>query len=169
MNGTDGNNDANQNQPVQPPADSQARIQRVVVGTEWQGPLPPPDALALYDQIVPGGADRLLTMAEKGHQHRIDQETAQIELEKATLGSVNSAIANDASRSKWGLASGFLIALVGMGIGGWLTSIGKGGFGLVFLFGPLASLVGTFIYGALTRRSTVRVQVDDRTDDSEIC
>ena len=165
MSETDGNNDANQDQPVQTSADPETRMRRVVVGTEWQGPLPPPDALALYDQIVPGGADRLLTMAEKGHQHRMDQETAQIELEKATLQSVNAAIANDASRSRWGLVSGFVIALVGMGIGGWLTTIGNGGFGLVFLFVPLASLVGTFIYGAMTRQPTLRVQVDDNPDD----
>ena len=104
-------------------------------------------------------------MAEKGHQHQIDLETAQIELEKATLQSVNTTINNDASRSKWGLAAGVIIALVGMGIGGWLTAIGMGGFGLVFLFGPLASLVGTFMYGALTRRQTLRVQVDDNPDD----
>ncbi len=165
MSETDVNNDANENQPVQQPADSQIGMTRVVVGSEWQGPLPPPDALALYDQIVPGGADRLLTMAEKGHQHQIDLETAQIELEKATLQSVNTTINHDASRSKWGLAAGVIIALVGMGIGGWLTAIGMGGFGLVFLFGPLASLVGTFMYGALTRRQTFRVQVDDNSDD----
>ena len=134
MSETDENNDPNQNQPVQPPADSQTRLTHVVVGAEWQGPLPPPDALALYDQIVPGGADRLLTMAEKGHQHRIDQESAQIELERATLQSVNTAIANDASRGKWGLVCGSVIALAGMGVGGWLTSIGQGGFGLVFPF-----------------------------------
>ena len=165
MSETDGNNDANENQSVAGPADSQTRLTRVVVGSEWQGPLPPPDVLALYDQIVPGGADRLLTMAEKGHQHQIDLETAQIELEKATLQSVNTTINNDASRSKWGLAAGVFIALLGMGIGGWLTAIGMGGFGLVFLFLPLASLVGTFMYGALTRRSTLRVQVDDDSEN----
>ena len=158
-------NIVNQKPPVESPSDSQAQLTRVVVGTEWQGPLPPPDALALYDQIVPGGADRLLSMAERGHQHHIDQERDQMELEKASLQSVNTAIANDASRGKWGLASGILIALAGLGIGGWLTSIDKGGFGLVFLFVPLGSLVGTFIYSTLARRSSVRVQIEDRPYD----
>ena len=165
MSDTAGNNDPSQNQPVQPPADSSRGLSHVVVGAEWQGPLPPPDTLALYDQILPGGADRLLTMAEKGHQHRMDQESAQLELEKAALESVNTAMANDAARGKWGLAAAVVIALLGMGIGGWLATIGKGEFGLVFLFGPLAGLVGAFVYGVRARRQSVRIQVDDRSDD----
>ena len=165
MSESDESNIVNQNQPVESPSDSQAQLTRVVVGAEWQGPLPPPDALALYDEIVPGGADRLFAMAERGHQHYIDQERGQMELERGTLQSVNTAIVNDASRGKWGLACGVLIALAGLGIGGWLTSIDKGGFGLVFLFVPLGSLVGTFIYSTLTRRSSVRVQVEDRPND----
>lgn len=31
----------------------------------YSGPLPEPEALAKYDQIVPGAAERILTMAEK--------------------------------------------------------------------------------------------------------
>ena len=36
----------------------------------YSGPLPEPEALAKYDQIVPGAAERILTMAEKEMQHR---------------------------------------------------------------------------------------------------
>ena len=37
-----------------------------------RGPLPPPSELEKIDQIIPGGADRLLRMAEKEQAHRIE-------------------------------------------------------------------------------------------------
>lgn len=39
-----------------------------------QGPLPPPDILSGYDAIVPGAAERILAMAEKQNDHRIEME-----------------------------------------------------------------------------------------------
>lgn len=43
-----------------------------IVSAHWSGPLPPPAELERFDQIIPGGADRLLRMAEKEQVHRID-------------------------------------------------------------------------------------------------
>lgn len=40
--------------------------------TAWQGALPPPDALAKYESIVKGAAERLLTLAETEAKARID-------------------------------------------------------------------------------------------------
>ena len=39
------------------------------------GPLPPPDVLERYERMQPGTLDRLLTMAEKEQQARIDHNT----------------------------------------------------------------------------------------------
>lgn len=36
----------------------------------WSGPLPPPAALERFDQIIPGGADRILKLAEEQQAHR---------------------------------------------------------------------------------------------------
>jgi uncharacterized membrane protein len=38
--------------------------------SHFSGPLPPPDALLRYDQILPGAANRIVTMAEKQQTHR---------------------------------------------------------------------------------------------------
>lgn len=43
---------------------------------EWQGPLPPPDALARFDQIVPNGAERIFKMVELEQTARIESENA---------------------------------------------------------------------------------------------
>lgn len=43
-----------------------------IISAHWSGPLPPPADLERIDQIIPGGADRLLRMAEKEQTYRID-------------------------------------------------------------------------------------------------
>jgi uncharacterized membrane protein len=35
-----------------------------IAATRFSGPLPPPEALAKYNDILPGAADRIITMAE---------------------------------------------------------------------------------------------------------
>lgn len=162
MSEADKNNEVNDDQPIQPTADPPTSSYPMAFEAEWHGPLPPPFALSQYDQIVPGSAERLLVMAERGHQHRMDQETGLLELEKETLQSVNAVIANDAAHSRWGLGLGFVVAMVGIGMGGWLISASHGGFGLAFLFVPLSSLVGSFVYATRALRSRPRVVSDGR-------
>jgi len=71
---------------------------------EW--PLPPPAELERIDQIIPGGADRLLRMAEREQIHRIE----------------------DARRGQylgWSLAAGAVIAaaVVSLCHGPWQVSV----------------------------------------------
>jgi len=50
------------------PAESRRSSSRPItsiIAAHWSGPLPPPAELERLDQIIPGGADRLLSMAEK--------------------------------------------------------------------------------------------------------
>ena len=42
--------------------------------THFSGPLPPPESLAQYDKIVPGAAERIISMAEKEMEHRHKNE-----------------------------------------------------------------------------------------------
>jgi hypothetical protein len=77
-----------------------------IISAHWSGPLPPPVELEKIDQIIPGGADRLLRMAEKEQAHRVD----------------------DAKRGQylgWSLAAGALIAaaLVSLCHGPWQVSV----------------------------------------------
>lgn len=44
----------------------------------FQGPLPPPEILAGYEEISPGFADRIMAMAEKQQEHRIRLETSMV-------------------------------------------------------------------------------------------
>src|SRR5215208_5666614 len=47
-------------------------------GTVFQGPLPPPEILARYNDAVPGAAERLIQMAERNQDHRQKLETEVI-------------------------------------------------------------------------------------------
>jgi uncharacterized membrane protein len=38
---------------------------------QWTGPLPPPAALEQFERVIPGGAERILRMAEQEQAHRI--------------------------------------------------------------------------------------------------
>lgn len=64
------------------------------------GPLPSPDDLALYNQIIPNGADRIMKMAENQAEHRQ-------QLEKLALQS-------NTERSRTGQYLGFILNLVAL-------------------------------------------------------
>ena len=45
-----------------------------IVGQTFSGPLPPPDALKRYSDIIPNGAERIMAMAEEQSKHRRELE-----------------------------------------------------------------------------------------------
>jgi Predicted membrane protein (DUF2335) len=45
---------------------------------QWSGPLPQPEALERYNQIVPSAAERIIRMAETQHDHRIEIEKSVV-------------------------------------------------------------------------------------------
>lgn len=45
-----------------------------VMQSEFSGPIPPPNMIKGYEAILPGAADRIITMAEKQSSHRQEME-----------------------------------------------------------------------------------------------
>lgn len=103
----------------------------------FSGPLPHPDILKRFDEVVPGAAQRILAMAEEQSAHRRN-------LEKKVIDS-------DIARSKWGQILGFCIAIAGLVVSGLIAIYGSALAGGIIGIGTLASLVGVFMYGAQTR------------------
>lgn len=50
-----------------------------VSSQQWSGPLPPPGALAQFNEIIPNGAERILKLVEQEQDHRISYESKSIE------------------------------------------------------------------------------------------
>jgi uncharacterized membrane protein len=103
----------------------------------FSGPLPPPEVLKKYNDIVPGAAQRMIAMAEGQFTHRTTLEKKVIEA--------------DLVRSRWGQILGFVIAIFGLGISGVISLYGKQWAGGVIGVTTLASLVGVFMYGSHAR------------------
>lgn len=106
---------------------SQARLEY------FQGPLPAPDVLIRYNDAVPNGAERILTMAETQANHR-----QQIERDV-----VQGNIRAQARAQHYGL----IIIMSVLMIGAWLMAEGKDAYGFGAIIGALASLVGVFMWG----------------------
>ena len=151
------------NQPAAPPSDVVRSQSEVVSLTEeaWLGPLPHPDAYQRYEEIEPGAANRILTMAE--NEQRQNHEALNREQEhnhKVTLNEqqhnhemTRRVIAGNDRRSYLGIGLAFIIAMSGIGCGTFLSAIGREGIGAAFVVTPLVGLVGVFIYGTQSRRA----------------
>ncbi|WP_304455681.1 DUF2335 domain-containing protein [Nocardiopsis sp. YSL2] len=115
-------------------------VRRTIV--ETSGPLPQPSILREYDEILPGLADRIVSMAEseQKHRHRIDEVDSRMPFEIAKRGqrygmtSVILVISLSAilvflghPTAAVGLASAVLVALAAVFVTGQFSSRKKEG------------------------------------------
>ncbi|MBY6239737.1 DUF2335 domain-containing protein [Methylosinus sp. Sm6] len=63
----------------QAPQDSSSGNQPQVVSAKWVGPLPPPAVLREFEDLLPGGAERLFDQFEKEAEHRRSCEKKQLD------------------------------------------------------------------------------------------
>ena len=104
----------------------------------YSGPLPQPGDLEKYNTIVPGAAERILTMAERQAVHRQ-------ELEK-------KVVFSGTRDSLLGLIFGFIIAIGTVGSGVYCILHGHDVSGAIVSGTGLGGLVGVFVYGSRQRR-----------------
>lgn len=109
-----------------------------ITAASWEGPLPPPESLARFNEVVLNGAERVFRMAELEQQHRIESERSIIQQNAkvsqtevlttqigVTLGALTSMLALIACLiSVWmGAHWSVSIALVGLPIMGAIRSM----------------------------------------------
>lgn len=109
-----------------------------------QGPLPHPDILAGYENILPGAADRIITLAESEATHRREIEKKAVEAEIAGLRDE----AKDTSRGQF---CGLIIGLAAIFSGAYSATHGAQWAGGFIGAGGVIGLVSAFIIG---RKST---------------
>lgn len=68
---------------------------------QWSGPLPPPAALDQFNQIVPGGAERIFLLVEREQAHRLDMDSIAL-----------NAMVKDTRRGQWLGASIAILAII---------------------------------------------------------
>ncbi len=102
-----------------------------VEATFYSAPLPPPEMMAAYEEIVKGSADRIIRRFEIQGDHR--QKCEKL------------FVFTQSIKSLGGLLSGFIIAMTAI-VGGIYTALqGKPFLGGALSFTGLAVLVGAFI------------------------
>ena len=97
------------------------------------GILPSAEELAKYEKVIPGGAERILEMAE--NQARYQQEAEQ------------QVLAASVCTERILQAITFVLALVAGGLGGALLLNGSELAGLIIILIDAAALVGITLYG----------------------
>ena len=119
-----------ENQKESPPKTAQ-------VSMTYSGPLPPPSVIEGYERILPGSADRILTMAEvQGeHRRRIESQESRANIVTVRIGAVFALI----------------ITIFTIGAGTYLISIDKGAGGLAIIIAELVALASVFIIGRRVR------------------
>jgi uncharacterized membrane protein len=118
------------------PDQHEASLLHQKIQTEFfSGPLPPPNVLARYNEVVTNGAERIMGMAERQSAHRESLES--------------QIVAGNLANSKRGTLYGFIIAMVTIICGSVLIYTGHNdAYGLATILAPLAGLVTVFFYSA---------------------
>jgi uncharacterized membrane protein len=98
----------------------------------YSGPLPHPDILRSFEEIVPGSAQRIFVQFEAQSSHRREME--------------GKVISSGAFSQRVGSVSAALIGVLGVAGGLWLTHEGKSVQGLTALLSTLGVLVSTYLY-----------------------
>lgn len=110
------------------PPQLQQRNTTVVAHRQFIGPLPDPDALAKFDQVLPGLAERIVKMAEG---HALDTwRTNRANRTVAIMGQIFA----------------FLLVLVGLAVGTYLTSKGLTSAGIAAIITAIATPIAAILY-----------------------
>jgi uncharacterized membrane protein len=113
---------------------SMTRIEQI-----HKGPLPPPEQLALYEEIIPDGANRIMKMAEMQLQHRHEIES--------------KAISSQLNQSGRGQIFGLTIGLTTILCGTLCILMGHEWAGVITSGTGLTGLVSVFVYGKRRERA----------------
>jgi len=101
--------------------------------TTFQGPLPHPDILKGYNEVVPNGAERIFALAEKQTEHRMSLERKVID-EEIRL-------------SLRGQNFGFILGLTGLTLSALLAFLGHEVVAGIFASTTIIGLVTVFVVG----------------------
>lgn len=146
----------------------EAEVAAIIRSEQWTGPLPPPAALAAYEHILPGAADRVLTMAEREVGLR---ESRELTVRAAVDGEVEVQVTvaradRDALRRGQYIAGAISLVVAGLSFGGmFLTPWAVVGFAV-----PLAQIASTVVRtvsDGIVRRSGYGRPDGENSEDDE--
>ncbi|HEX8689272.1 MAG TPA: DUF2335 domain-containing protein [Solirubrobacterales bacterium] len=124
-------------EPVLDPEQAEAEVVDAIVAAQFSGPVPPPEILRAYDDVVDNGAERIISQWEGETRHRQTLESQRLD-----------AFISSTMRAQW-MAFG-VILIVGAG-GLVLVALGHSLAGFAGFFLALASVVASLFPGSRNR------------------
>lgn len=121
------------------PKDKKEKIIRAVLGiyirksSSFSGPIPPPELLKGYNEVVKDGAERIFIMAEKQSNHRMQLE--------------DHAIKEELKQSRLGQVFGFILGIVGLVLAAILAILDHEAIAGIFGTTTIVGLVTVFVLG----------------------
>lgn len=121
------------------PKDKKDKIIRAVLGvsirkaSSFSGPIPPPELLKGYNEVVKDGAERIVIMAEKQSNHRMQLE--------------DHAIKEELKQSRLGQVFGFILGIVGLVLAAILAILDHEAIAGIFGTTTILGLVTVFVLG----------------------
>ncbi len=130
-------------------------VRQLRIEASYSGPLPRPSDLQEYERVMPGAANRILTMAERQANHRQTLE--------------KTVIVGDSKRANCGLWIGAFVVLCLLGGSVFLIINDHDWAGTVIAGLDIVSLVGVFVYGSNNRRQEriKKTEIMHNLDDTE--
>ena len=97
--------------------------------TYFSGPIPEPETLARYNDVMPGLGERIVSMAEleQTHRHSVDNKLIRI-----------------FSRGQW---LGSALGLTTLAAGSYLSILGHEAIGIAMIMGSVALVAGSLLFG----------------------
>ena len=119
--------------PKNPVQNGRAMSVSVTQQSSFSGPLPPPEVLGLYNEIIPNVAERLVASFEGQQSHRHQMES--------------QVISAGIRRAWYGLWCGFVVALAGLGVAALAVVYQQQWAATVVGGGTLVGMVTVFVTG----------------------
>lgn len=119
--------------PKEMSAEGTAHYREMAVQAVFSGPLPSPDDIARYEQILPGAAERIMAHAEREQAHRHQHD--------------DRALAAEISYSRLGMWLGATALFTCIGAATICAFIGEPGVAIAIAGVGVAGIIGAFIRG----------------------
>jgi len=105
----------------------------------YSGPLPPPGVIQGFENVLPGAAERIFTMAEKQLEHRMYLEKVVVE--------------GGSKRASMGIYAAVIVEGMFLATSCYLAHLGLTAEALKVVGGSAVGLLGAFGFGTLSRRN----------------
>ena len=116
------------------------------ISQQYSGPLPPPELLERFNQVIPNGAERIMVMVEQQNSHRMVIE--------------NTVVKNQQWQSTLGQYFALAVTIFGLSISAWAIAYGHDGAGGTIGVATVGSVAAAFITGRNKQQADLKAKAD---------